>query len=492
MPADLELPPRNTEANHDVRPWDDLDERERALFAGTWRCTPRWSTASTRTSGRLVAALEELGELDNTIIVFLSDNGASREGEVTGTTAYYVHLLQGDDLDADYARLDEIGGPRTTPHYPRGWAMASGTPFRLYKINTHQGGHSVPFCFSWPTGLAERGSIRNQYAHVTDLLPTLLELIGVERPTERNGVPLAPIDGASFAAALTDPDAPSAHPDQIFECNGHRGLYSDGWELVTLHQPLTPFSDEEWELYHLAADPTELRNLAADEPERVAAMAETWEELAWANPVYPLDEGSAIKYLQRPERSDVYGEPVTIRRGTPTLERWRSVQLLWFRSVTIRVQLDHRVTDQGMLVAHGDQGAGYALYVLDGELTFVHNDGRGGMLEVSGGPMPDGVREVVADLRATGEQQWELTLSVDGEVRATAARRPDALRDGAVRGHRRRDRPPVAGVVGDLRAVRAVPVHGRAGLGHLHPGEPGPDAPARMMDMLREMGAAFE
>ena len=100
--------------------------------------------------GRLVDALEELGELDNTIIIFLSDNGASREGEVTGTTAYYVHLLQGDDIDADYARLDDIGGPKTTPHYPRGWAMASGTPFRLYKINTHQGGHSVPFCFSWP------------------------------------------------------------------------------------------------------------------------------------------------------------------------------------------------------------------------------------------------------------------------------------------------------------------------------------------------------
>ncbi len=117
-----------------------------------------------------------------------------------GTTAYYVHLLQGDDIDADYARLDEIGGPRTTPHYPRGWAMASGTPFRLYKINTHQGGHSVPFCLSWPAGLAERGAIRNQYAHVTDLLPTLLELIGVDRPDARHGVPLAPLEGASFAA----------------------------------------------------------------------------------------------------------------------------------------------------------------------------------------------------------------------------------------------------------------------------------------------------
>ena len=489
---DLALPPRNTELNHDVRAWADLDERERALFARHMEVYAAMVDRIDQNVGRLVTALEELGELDNTIIIFLSDNGASREGEVTGTTAYYVHLLQGDDLDADYARLDEIGGPRTTPHYPRGWAMASGTPFRLYKINTHQGGHSVPFCFSWPAGLAERGTIRNQYAHVTDLLPTLLEIIGVERPVERNGAPLAPIDGASFSATLTDPHAPSAHPDQIFECNGHRGLYSDGWELVTLHQPFTAFTDDEWELYDLEADPTEMRNLAVDEPERVAAMAATWEELAWANQVYPLDEGSSIKYLQRPERSNVYGEPVTIRRGTPTLERWRSVQLLWFRSVNIRVALAHRSADQGVLVAHGDQGAGYALYVLDGELVFVHNNGRGGMLEISGGALADGVREVVADLRATGDQLWELTLAVDGEVRATAPGVPMlfgmAPFEGIDVGIDRRS--PVSWAI--YERFGPFPYTGTLESVTYTPGEPGPDAPVHLMDMLREVGAAFE
>ncbi|MGZ6973386.1 MAG: arylsulfatase [Acidimicrobiia bacterium] len=492
VPDGLELPPRNTEPNHDVQAWDDLDARERELFARHMEVYAAMVDRIDQNVGRLVEALEELGELDNTIIVFLSDNGASREGEVTGTTAYYVHLLQGDDLEADYARLGEIGGPRTTPHYPRGWAMASGTPFRLYKINTHQGGHSVPFCFSWPAGLAERGTIRNQYAHVTDLLPTLLELVGVDRPTTRHGVELAPIDGASFAAALTDPGAPSAHPAQIFECNGHRGLYKDGWELVTLHQPFTPFTDEEWELYNLTEDPTELHDLATAEPERVREMAAEWEALAWANQIYPLDEGSSIKYLVRPERSAVYGEPVTIRRDTPTLERWRSVQLLWFRSVNIRVDLHHHSADQGMLVAHGDQGAGYALYVLDGELFFVHNNGRGAMLTVSGGAMPDGVREVVADLRATADRHWELTLSVDGEVRAT---QPDVPMLFGI--------APFEGIdVGiDRRSPVSWEIYERFGpfpyTGTLHavtytPGEPGPDAPARMMDMLREIGAAFE
>lgn len=492
VPPEWELPPRNTEQNHDVQRWRELSEREQALFARHMEVYAGMVDRIDQNVGRLVAALEEIGELDNTIIIFLSDNGASREGEVTGTTAYYVHLLQGDDIDADFARLDEIGGPTTTPHYPRGWAMASGTPFRLYKINTHQGGHSVPFCFSWPAGLDERGGIRRQYSHVSDLLPTLLEIVGVERPTERNGVPLAPLAGASFAASLRDAGAPSTHPETLFECNGHRGLYRDGWELVTLHQPLTPFSDAEWELYHLSEDPTELRNLASEEPERVREMADAWERLAWDNHVYPLDEGSSVKYLVRPERSAVYSEPVTIRRETPTLERWRSVQLLWFRSVTIRVGLHHRIADRGMLLAHGDQGAGYALYVLDGELTFVHNNGRGGMLEVSGGAMADGVREVVAELRATGGQQWALTLSVDGEVRATREGVPMlfgiAPFEGIDVGIDRRS--PVSWAI--YERFGPFPYTGRLESVTYTPGDPAPDAPSTMMDMLREMGAAFE
>ncbi len=134
--------------------------------------------------GRLLGALDELGERDNTIVIFLSDNGGSREGEVTGTSSYYVHLLQGDDVEADRARLDLLGGPQTTPHYPRGWAMASNTPWRLYKINTHAGGHTVPFILSWPGGGlgAQAGPRwRRQYTHVTDLLPTCASWSGSNR-----------------------------------------------------------------------------------------------------------------------------------------------------------------------------------------------------------------------------------------------------------------------------------------------------------------------
>jgi arylsulfatase len=492
VPESVELPPRNTEPGHDVQPWDDLEPREQQLFARHMEVYAAMVDRIDQSFGRLVAALEELDELDNTIIVFLSDNGASREGEVTGTTAYYVHLLQGDDIEADAARLDDIGGPRTTPHYPRGWAMASGTPFRLYKINTHQGGHSVPFVFSWPAGLADRGTFRRQYAHVTDLLPTLLELIGVERPATRHGVPLASLDGVSYAAGLRDPDAPSTHLEMVSECWGHRGLYRDGWELVTLHQPLTPFADSEWELYHLDEDPTELRNLAADEPDRVAAMAAAWDALAWENRIYPLDEGSSIKYLVRPERSAAYGEPVTIPAGTPTLERWRSVQLIWFRTVKITVALEHRAHDEGILVAHGDQGSGYALYVLDGELRFVHNDGRGRMRHVAGGPMPGGVQTVEAELVATGQQQWEVALRVDGEERAKEPEVPMlfgiAPFEGIDVGIDRRS--PVSWEI--YERFGPFPYTGMLRSVTYTPGEPAPDAPVRLMDMLREIGMKFE
>ena len=486
------LAPRNTEQGHEVQPWDDLTDRERELFARHMEVYAGMVEAVDRSVGRLVAALAEIGELDNTIFFFTSDNGASREGEAVGTSSYYVHLLQGDDVDADYARLDLIGGPQTTPHYPRGWAMAGNTPFRLYKINTHAGGHSVPFVVSWPEGFAARGTVRRQYAHVTDVLPTVLDLVGLQRPASRHGVPLAPIAGTSLAPALRELDVASSHNEQLYECQGHRGFYRDGWEVVTVHQPFTPFRDEEWELYHLAEDPTELDDLSDRDPHRLRTMADAWEDAAWANAVYPLDEGTGLKYTMRPPRDAVFTEPITIPAGTPTLERWRSVQLIWFRTVTISVALEFRSGDRGFLVAHGDQGAGYALYVLDDELRFVHNDGRGVMRELSGGPLADGTKEVVLDLTARAKRIWDVTLSIDGAQRAALEAVPILF-----------GMAPFEGIdVGiDRRSPVSWDLYERFGpfpyTGTLHtvtytPGEPAPDAPVHLEPMLREMGAKFE
>ena len=161
---DTPLPPRNSELAHDVAAWDDLDPRQQELFAHYMAVYAGMVDNVDQNVGRLIAALEELGELDNTIIIFTSDNGASREGEEWGTSSYYTHLMGEPEWEADHARLDLIGGPQTIPHFPRGWAMACNTPFRLYKINTHAGGHQVPFIISWPDGIDDaRRSMRRQY-----------------------------------------------------------------------------------------------------------------------------------------------------------------------------------------------------------------------------------------------------------------------------------------------------------------------------------------
>ena len=486
------LAPRNTEANHEVQPWDELTDRERELFARHMEVFAAMVEAVDTSVGRVVAALEQLGELDNTIFFFTSDNGASREGELVGTTAYYVHLLQGDDVEADYARLDLIGGPQTTSHYPRGWAMAGNSPFRLYKINTHQGGHSVPFVVSWPERIEDRGALRRQYAHVTDILPTVLDILGTERPAGPGGAAMPPLVGTSLLPALRSTAAPALHAEQLFEMNGHRGFYRDGWEVVTLHQPYTPFNHEEWELYNLAEDPTELENLAARHPEKVSALASAWDQAAWAEGVFPLDDGTALKYLTRPPSDGVYAEPVVIPVGTPTLERWRSAQLIWFRSCRIDARLDFARGDQGILVAHGDQGAGYALYVLDGELRFVHNDGRGHLLQLRGGTVPVGAKQITAELVAPSRQVWDVTLSIDGDERGNLDGVPllfgMAPFEGIDVGIDRRS--PVSWEL--YEKFGPFPYTGALESVTYTPGEPAPDAPVHMLDMLRQIGSKYE
>lgn len=490
---EVAVAPRNTEEGDDVRPWDELSPTERALYARYMEVYAGAVDNIDQNLGRLLGALDELGERDNTIVIFTSDNGASREGEAEGTTAYYVHLLQGEDLDSDAERLEEIGGPTTTPHYPRGWAMVGSTPFRLYKLNTHAGGHSVPFIVSWPDRLAaQAGELRGQYGHFTDVLPTLLDLVGVDRPDHRHGRPAKPLAGASFAPTLADPGAPSAHREQHYETFGHRGFYRDGWEVVTRHRPLTPFDDDEWELYDLTTDPTELRDLRAEHPDKLAELAAAWEQAAWQFQVYPLDEGASVKYLIRPPWVQVFAEPVTLIPGTPTLERWRSVQLIWFRAVRITASIDFSPGDQGYLVAHGDQGAGYGLYVLDDELHFVHNDGRGQLRSVSAGPLAAGTQEVAAVLAAPGKNVWDVTLVVDGEDRATLDGVPMlfgmAPFEGIDVGIDRRS--PVSWEL--YERFGPFPYQGTLRSVRYEPGQGAPDSPQELLAMLKEMGARYE
>jgi arylsulfatase len=499
LPPGTELAPRNAEDGDDVPAWDDLDPADQQLFARYMEVYAAMVDSIDQSVGRLRDALEELGEADNTIFLFLSDNGASREGEADGTTSYFRTLVSKnvtdlEDVEFDRSRRDLAGSAQTLVHYPRGWAMASNTPFRLYKINTHAGGHSVPFLLHWPAGRdAGRTAVgrRDQWSHVTDLLPTLCELTGVERPSHRHGIALQPVDGTSLVPVLASADAPHERGGQLLEMAGHRGYYEGDWEIVTRHVPLTEFGDHEWELYDLAHDRTETRDLAAEQPERVAAMAAAWEAAAQANQVYPLDEGSRLRYVVRPDYDLPLQQAVRIVDGTHTLERYRSQMLIQWRSFDVDVELRYAAGDEGVLVAHGDQGGGYVLYVEDGELVFVHN-GYGVMSELRCGPVPDGAERLRLAVTAPGSWRWNVAVSVGDDERGSL---DDLVMLGAM--------APFEGIdVGiDRRSPVSWELHERRGTfpwtGDLRsvtytPGEPAPDAGTNFLDLLREIGLRYE
>jgi arylsulfatase len=311
------------------------------------------------------------------------------------------------------------------------------------------------------------------------------------------------LNGVSLAPVLADPAAHHDHGSQYTEMAGHRGFYDgEGWEIVTRHKELTPFGDEEWELYDLSTDRTELQDLAAENPEKVAALAEGWERAARENQVYPLDEGSRLRYVIRPEYELPFEEPVRIAAGTHTLERYRSQLLIQWRSFTVDVDLTHRPSDRGVLFAHGDQGGGYALYVVDavggpdagsgpGELAFVHN-GYGKLSVTRCGPLPEGAPHLRLEVTAPGNWRWNVGVTVDG---SRVGEVEDLLMLGAM--------APFEGI--DVGIDRRSPVwwevyeqHGPFPYsGTLRsvtytPGERAPDAGTRFLELLREIGMRYE
>jgi hypothetical protein len=416
FPLGTRMAPPNREPGLAVRPWDELPADERELFARYMEVYAAMVDNVDQNLARLLGTIDALGELDNTIVLFTADNGGSGEGGERGSRSYLKQFVSGTATPADWGpdvprELDLIGGPQSMVHYPRGWAMASNTPFRLYKRQTHAGGVRVPLLMSWPRGILG-GGIRHQYQYVTDVAPTLLDLIGVEQLPERAGQSTQPVDGTSFAPVLVDAAAPSTHREQYAEMGGNRGFYRDQWKLVTLHQAGQPYDDTEWQLYDIATDPTETTDLAARRPDKVAELAAAWEKAAWANGVFPLDDGTGyLRVIRRPDE-EAFREPLTLLPGTPSLERYRSARLIAFRSFDIDVRFTHDANDEGVLVAHGDQGGGYSLYVESGRLHFAYN-AYGALTEVDGGSLPAGGRTVRLAATATSDLRWDFLVSID-------------------------------------------------------------------------------
>jgi arylsulfatase len=416
IPEGTDLAPRNP----GVEPWDTLPENHKVLANRLQEAFAAFLDHTDAQIGRFVDALDRLGQLDNTIIFVLSDNGASQEGGPFGVLhemKFFNFLLETPDEAVD--RLDDIGGPHSHANYPWGWAQVGNTPFKWYKQNTHEGGVHVPLVGHWPAGIDDAGGLRHQFHYVSDVVPTIYELLGVEPPEVYRGYEQLPVTGTSMRYALDDAAAPTRKEVQYFEMMGHRALVLDGWKAVTRHDAGTPFDEDVWELYHLDADRSECHDLADQEPERLAAMVERWWEEAEEHGVFPLDDRTIELFGARfrhgsphPEsRRYVYRPPMT--RIPPQV-----AATLGGRSWDLTASVERPVGAGGVLYALGNENSGLSLFVKDDRLWFDYNCFGEHHVVTSSLAVPEGSCQLGVRFRRSGDGGWA-TVVVDGEAAGT-------------------------------------------------------------------------
>jgi arylsulfatase A-like enzyme len=393
---ELGIIPQNTVLSRhdpDVQDWSKLSPDERRLYARMMEVFAGFLEHTDHHIGRLIDFLAAMGELDNTLIMLISDNGASAEGGPNGSVnevKFFNNVP--DDLKANLAAIDELGGPKHFNHYAWGWAHAGDTPFKRWKRETYRGGVSDPFIVHWPKGIKAKGDIRPQYAHAIDMVPTVLNALGVEPPTQIRGVTQSPIQGLSFAHTFNDANAPSNHHTQYFEMFAHRAIYHDGWRAVCPF-PGTSFTEAKasfgqlalsedklreldasgWELYNLMDDPAETNNLAETQRPKLIEMIALWYVEAGKYNVLPLDSrGTARVADERPQLTkdrQIY----VYYPGTQAVPENVAVKVLnRAHSFTADVEIPQGGAN-GVLICHGNAECGYTLFVKDGKLHYVHN-----------------------------------------------------------------------------------------------------------------------
>jgi arylsulfatase A-like enzyme len=410
VPADTRMPPRNDL----VQPWAAHSPDEQRLFARLQGAFAGMLEHADQNLARLIGFLESAGLRDDTLVLVMSDNGASQEGGPNGmVNAMGPYNGKPEPMAEKIARIDDIGGPDTHSNFPWGWAMASNTPLKRYKQNTHGGGIRDPLVMSWPNGIAARGELRHAFRHACDVAPTLLEIAGVTAPASIAGVAQQPLEGVSFAAALGEVDPPRGKP-QYFEMFGHRGLWQDGWKAVAYHPPGHPFDDDVWELYHLDADFSETEDLAARHPDKLAALIAAWWTEAERCQVLPLDDRFGPRFAENAKRFHGPRKRFVFHAGMGHLPTDVAPDVR-SRSFVIEAYATLSAGDEGVLIAHGDATCGYSLFVRDGRLIYDMNVGGAHAATLSDEAVPPGRHRLgVAVRQAPGRRI--VTLLIDGEA----------------------------------------------------------------------------
>jgi arylsulfatase len=376
-----------TERPDEIPAWDDATDNEKALYSRFAENYADFLSHTDHQVGRLVDAIDDMGELDNTLVIYITgDNGSSAEGTMSGTINEMMTLNGFTPDVADVlARIDEIGLPGTSPHYPVGWAWAGDTPFQWTKqIASHFGGTRNGTIMSWPKRITDTGTVRQQFHHVIDVAPTILEVVGISEPSIVNGVPQKDIEGTSMAYtfAADNADVPTRRFTQYFEMFGNRGLYHDGWMASCRHGRLpwvnfgsADFAADTWELYHIADDFSQAVDLANEHPDKLRELQDLFMAEAAKYDVLPLDD----RFI---ERADVTLRPsyffgrdsVTFYPGMVRLPEGSAPKT---HNVTHSITVDAVMPDggaEGVLVCLGGDMAGWSLYLRqDGRVVYHYN-----------------------------------------------------------------------------------------------------------------------
>ena len=411
VPKGTVLPARNDF----VQPWTDHDPDHKKMFIRLMAAYAAMLEHFDQHLARLVGHLERSGQMDNTVILLMSDNGASQEGGPQGfINAMGPFNLIPEPIEEKVARIDDIGGPDTHSNFPWGWAMASNTPLKRYKQNTHGGGIRDPFIVSWPGSIPDPGGFRHGFCHANDIAPTILDMLGLEAPIHVNGIAQMPIEGHSFAAMIADPATTHTRGPQYFEMFGHRGIVADGWKAVAYHQVGTAFEDDKWELYHLAEDFSECNDLAEAHPDRLAAMIDLWWAEADKYKVLPLDDRFAPRFAENAARHTGERTKYTFWKGMGHIPSDVAPDL---RSRSYVITADIEVPDggcEGVLISHGDLTTGYSLFIRNGHLEHDLNIGGTHQMLRSDRPVPVGRHRVGVRMVREGNS-GTLTMFIDDD-----------------------------------------------------------------------------
>jgi arylsulfatase len=416
IPQDTQL----TERNYLAPRWSDLSDREKKIYARLMETFAGFLTHTDDQIGRLISYLKKIDQYENTLVVLLTDNGASGEGGPNGSfnDLYHLGTMKWEDLATD-EELEKIGSPEAYNNYPSGWAWAGNTPLKFYKSWVHAGGVKVPLIISYPNKIKDKGSIRRQYHHVIDINTTVLDICNIDQPDTLRGVKQDPKHGISMAYSFDNPDAPRRRHVQYYEMLGNRGIWADGWKAITNHVDSDGFDKDKWELYNTDVDFSEANDVSEQYPEKLRELIELWWHEAGTYGVLPMMESHYRKkdgFNFNSQMRFAPAEEKTKYTYYPEKQPGGPAPKISNKSFTISVNVDHNSEDSGVLVAVGENVVGYVLYIENNKLKFHYNHLTKKHYDITADVMLDkGKHALVVDFLCTGPNQGVCRLIVDGK-----------------------------------------------------------------------------